>query len=285
MALLRSIGTTLEMIKWEHSFLTLPFGLTGAVLAARGIPSAWTLLWICVALVAGRSAAMAFNRLADADIDAANPRTRTRALPAGKLSRQFVAGFVAVASALLVFAAWQLNPLALRLSPVALAIIFLYSYSKRFTRWSHVALGFAMGIAPAAAWVAVRGSLDPRILILTAAVLFWGAGFDILYGCQDYEFDRSAQVYSVPKAFGIRNALWVARLFHVITFALLVWMVLAFGLGKIAIAGVVMVGLLLVYEHSLVRHDDLSRLNAAFFTMNGFISMGFLFFIAADFLL
>ena len=285
MALLRSIGTTLEMIKWEHSFLTLPFGLTGAVLAARGIPSAWTLLWICVALVAGRSAAMAFNRLADADIDAANPRTRTRALPAGKLSRQFVAGFVAVTSALLVFAAWQLNPLALRLSPVALAIIFLYSYSKRFTRWSHVALGFAMGIAPAAAWVAVRGSLDPRILILTAAVLFWGAGFDILYGCQDYEFDRSAQVYSVPKAFGIRNALWVARLFHVITFALLVWMVLAFGLGKIAIAGVVMVGLLLVYEHSLVRHDNLSRLNAAFFTMNGFISMGFLFFIAADFLL
>ena len=192
---------------------------------------------------------------------------------------------MAVTSALLVFAAWQLNPLAFRLSPVALAIIFLYSYSKRFTRWSHVALGFAMGIAPAAAWVAVRGSLDPRILILTAAVLFWGAGFDILYGCQDYEFDRSAQVYSVPKAFGIRNALWVARLFHVITFALLVWMVLAFGLGKIAIAGVVMVGLLLVYEHSLVRHDDLSRLNAAFFTMNGFISMGFLFFIAADFLL
>ena len=285
MPLLRSIGATLEMIKWEHSFLTLPFGLTGAVLAARGIPSAWTLFWICVALVAGRSAAMAFNRLADADIDAANPRTRTRALPAGKLSRQFVGGFVAVTSSLLVFAAWQLNPLAFRLSPVALAIIFLYSYSKRFTRWSHVALGFAMGIAPAAAWVAVRGSLDPRILILTAAVLFWGAGFDILYGCQDYEFDRSAQVYSVPKAFGIRNALWVARLFHVITFALLVWMVLAFGLGKIAIAGVVMVGLLLVYEHSLVRHDDLSRLNAAFFTMNGFISMGFLFFIAADFLL
>ncbi len=273
------------MIKWEHSFLTLPFGLTGAVLAARGIPSAWTLFWICVALVAARSAAMAFNRLADADIDAANPRTRTRALPAGKLSRQFVAGFVAVTSALLVFAAWQLNPLAFRLSPVALAIVFLYSYSKRVTRWSHVALGLAMGIAPAAAWIAVRGSLDPRILILTAAVVFWGAGFDILYGCQDYEFDRSAQVYSIPKAFGIRNALRLARVFHVVTFALLVWMVLAFGLGKIAMAGVLIVGLLLMYEHSLVRYDDLSRLNAAFFTMNGFISMGFLFFIAADFLL
>ncbi len=284
MPLLRSIGTTLEMIKWEHSFLTLPFGLTGAVLAAGGIPPARTLFWICVALVAARSAAMAFNRLADANIDAANPRTRMRALPAGKLSRQFVAGFVVVTSAILVFAAWQLNPLAFRLSPVALGIVFLYSYTKRFTRWSHLALGLAMGIAPAAAWVAVRGSLDPRILILTAGVVFWGAGFDILYGCQDYEFDRSAQVYSVPKAFGIRNALRVARLFHVITFALLVWMVLAFGLGKIAIAGVLMVGLLLIYEHSLVRHDDLSRLNAAFFTMNGFISMGFLFFIAADFL-
>jgi 4-hydroxybenzoate polyprenyltransferase len=284
MPLLRSIGTTLEMIKWEHSFLTLPFGLTGAVLAARGIPSGRTLLWICIALVAGRSAAMAFNRLADANIDAANPRTRTRALPAGKLSREFVGGFVIVTSAVLIFAAWQLNPLAFRLSPVALVIIFLYSYTKRFTRWSHVALGLAMGIAPAAAWVAVRGSLDPRILLLTAAVIFWGAGFDILYGCQDYEFDRSVNVYSVPKAFGIKNALLVARLFHIVTFALLVWMAVAFGLGKIAMAGVILVGLLLVYEHSLVKHDDLRRLNAAFFTMNGFISMGFLFFIAADFL-
>jgi len=285
MPLFRSIGTTLEMIKWEHSFLTLPFGLTGAVLAARGIPSGRTLLWICVALVAGRSAAMAFNRLADANIDAANPRTKMRALPAGKLSREFVIGFVLVMSAILIFAAWQLNPLAFRLSPLALAIIFLYSYTKRFTRWSHVALGVAMGVAPAAAWVAVRGSFDPRILLLTAAVVFWGAGFDILYGCQDYEFDRSAGVYSVPEAFGIRNALLIARLFHVITFGLLVWMVLAFGLGKIAMAGVIIVGVLLIYEHSLVRHDDLSRVNAAFFTMNGFISMGFLFFIAADFLL
>ncbi len=285
MTLFRSIGTTLEMIKWEHSFLTLPFGLTGAVLAAQGIPPVRTLLWICVALIAGRSAAMAFNRLVDAHIDAANPRTKTRALPAGKLSREFVAGFVVVTSAILIFAAWQLNPLAFRLSPAALAIVFLYSYTKRFTRWSHVALGLAMGIAPAAAWIAVRGSLDPRILLLTAAVIFWGAGFDILYGCQDYEFDCSANVYSAPKAFGIRNALRLARLFHVITFALLVWMALAFGLGKIALAGVLLVGLLLIYEHSLVKHDDLRRLNAAFFTMNGFISMGFLLFIAADFVL
>ncbi len=279
---MRSVGTTLEMIKWEHSVLTLPFGLTGAVLAARGIPSLHTSIWIVVALVAGRSAAMAFNRLVDASIDAANPRTRVRALPAGKLSKSFVSWFVAVASAILIFAAYQLNPLAFYLSPVALAIILLYSFSKRFTRWSHVVLGLAMGMAPAAAWVAVRGSLDPRILILTAAVVFWGAGFDILYSCQDFEHDCSADVYSVPKAFGIRTALSIARLFHVITVLLLTWMVVAFGLGRLASAGVAFVALLLIYEHSLVKHDDLTRVNAAFFTMNGLISMAFLFFIAGD---
>ncbi len=282
MALLRSVGTTLEMIKWEHSVLTLPFGLTGAVLAARGIPSLHTSIWIIVALVAGRSAAMAFNRLVDASIDAANPRTRVRALPSGKLSKSFVSWFVVVASAILIFAAYQLNPLAFYLSPVALAIILLYSFSKRFTRWAHIVLGLAMGTAPAAAWIAVRGSLDPRILILAAAVVFWGAGFDILYSCQDFDFDRSADVYSVPKAFGIRTSLNIARLFHVITVLLLTWMVVAFGLGKIASAGVVFVVLLLIYEHSLVKHDDLSGVNAAFFTMNGLVSMAFLFFIAGD---
>jgi 4-hydroxybenzoate polyprenyltransferase len=288
-AILRSIfhntGTTLEMIKWEHSVLTLPFGLTGAVLAARGIPNLHTSIWIIVALVSARSAAMAFNRLVDADIDAENPRTKIRALPAGKLSKQFVLGFVIVTSAILIFAAWQLNPLAFFLSPLALAIVFFYSFTKRFTRWAHVILGLSMGIAPAAAWIAVRGSFDPRILLLTGAVVFWGAGFDILYSCQDYEFDREAGVYSVPKAFGIPNALIIARLFHVVTVLLLAWMVVAFGLGKIAMIGVVLVTLLLVYEHSLVKHDDLSRVNAAFFTMNGFISMGFLIFIAADLML
>ena len=273
------------MIKWEHSVLTLPFGLTGAVLAARGIPDLHTCIWIIVALVAARSAAMSFNRLADASIDAANPRTKIRALPAGKLSRSFVAWFVVTTSAVFIFSAYELNPLAFDLSPVALGIVFLYSFTKRFTRWSHVVLGLAMGIAPAAAWVAVRGSLDPRILILTAAVVFWGAGFDILYACQDYEHDCSTNVYSVPKAFGIRSALLIARAFHVVTVLLLVWMTMAFGLGKIAIAGVVFVALLLIYEHSLVKHDDLSRVNAAFFTMNGLISMAFLFFIAGDLLL
>ena len=273
------------MIKWEHSVLTLPFGLTGAVLAARGVPNLHTSVWIIVALVAARSAAMAFNRLADATIDAANPRTRIRALPAGKLSKSFVAWFVVVTSAVLMLAAYQLNPLAFYLSPVALAIVFLYSFTKRFTRWSHLVLGLAMGTAPVAAWIAVRGSLDPRILILTTAVVFWGAGFDILYSCQDYEFDCSTDVYSVPKAFGIRGSLNIARLFHVITVLLLAWMVFAFGLGKVAVAGVAFVALLLIYEHSLVKHNDLSRVNAAFFTMNGLVSMAFLFFIAGDFLL
>lgn len=273
------------MIKWEHSVLTLPFGLTGAVLAARGIPNLHTSVWIILALVAARSAAMAFNRLVDVEIDAENPRTKIRALPAGKLSRQFVLGFVVVTSAILIFAAWQLNPLAFYLSPLALAIVFFYSFTKRFTRWAHVVLGVAMGIAPAAAWIAVRGSFDPRILLLAGAVVFWGAGFDILYSCQDYEFDHSFGVYSIPRAFGIRKALWIARGFHVLTVALLAAMVVAFGLGKIAMLGVGLVSLLLVYEHSLVKHDDLSRVNVAFFTMNGFISMGFLLFIAADVML
>jgi 4-hydroxybenzoate polyprenyltransferase len=227
---------------------------------------------------------MAFNRLADHFIDADNPRTATRALPAGTLSRQFVIWFILVSAAILVFAAAQLSPLALYLSPIALAVVMLYSYTKRFTRWAHLVLGLAMGIAPAAAWVALRNNLDPRILILTAAVMFWGGGFDILYSCQDYDYDVRAGLHSVPRFFGIQRALLLARVFHVAVVVLLVWLVLAFGLGKIAIAGVVLTAALLAYEHSLVHHDDLSRLNAAFFTTNGFISVLFLLFITADLL-
>jgi 4-hydroxybenzoate polyprenyltransferase len=236
-------------------------------------------------MVAARSAAMAFNRLADAAIDAANPRTRTRALPAGHLSPAFVATFILVSSAVFILAAAQLNRLALWLSPVALAILLLYSYTKRFTRWSHLALGFALGIAPSAAWIAVRGSLDPRILLLTAAVTFWVAGFDVLYACQDFQFDRDAGLHSIPRHIGIHRALWVARLFHAIMLLLLIALVPAFSLGKPAIAGIVAVSALLLYEHSLVKPDDLSKLNAAFFTMNGVISVLFALFIAADLLL
>ena len=282
MPVLHNLRVTLEMIKWEHSVFVLPFALCGAILAANGLPSAHALAWIIVAMVTARSAAMAFNRLADASIDAANPRTRTRALPTGTLSPAFVATFVVVSCALFVVAASQLNRLSFVLSPIALAMVLLYSYTKRFTRWSHLVLGFAMGIAPSAAWIAVRGSLDPRILLLTAAVTFWGGGFDVLYACQDYEFDRETGLHSIPRYFGIGKSLWIARAFHILMLLLLISLVGAFGLGKLAIAGVVAVGLLLAYEHSLVSDHDLSKLNAAFFTMNGVISVVFFIFLAAD---
>jgi 4-hydroxybenzoate polyprenyltransferase len=282
---LHNLRITLEMIKWEHSVFALPFALCGAMLAANGLPSTHQLAWIIVAMISARSAAMAFNRLADAQIDAANPRTQTRALPAGTLTPGFVALFVTVSCAIFVLAASQLNRLTLALSPVALAVVLLYSYTKRFTRWSHLVLGFALGIAPSAAWIAVRGSFDPRILLLTAAVTFWVGGFDVLYACQDYEFDRESGLHSLPRFFGIQKALWIARLFHLMMLFLLIALVPAFGLGKLAVAGVVAVALLLSYEHSLVSPRDLSKLNAAFFTMNGVIAVVFFAFVAADRLL
>ena len=284
MPVLHNLRVTLEMIKWEHSIFALPFALCGAMLAAGGLPTVHQLAWIIVAMVAARSAAMAFNRWADASIDAANPRTSTRALPAGHLSPAFVVTFVIVSSLVFILAASQLNRLALLLSPVALAVLLLYSYTKRVTRWSHLVLGFALGIAPAAAWIAVRGSLDPRILLLTAAVTFWVGGFDVLYACQDFDFDREAGLHSVPRYFGVRAALWIARAFHLIMVGLLVGLFIVFGLGKLTAAGIVAVILLLAYEHSLVKSYNLSKLNAAFFTMNGVISVLFFVFVAADLL-
>ena len=285
MPILRNLRVTLEMIKWEHSIFALPFALCGAMLAASGLPSAHQLIWIVIAMLAARSAAMAFNRLADAAIDAANPRTRTRAIPAGDLSSTFVGTFVIVSCAIFILAASQLNRLTLWLSPIALAVLLLYSYTKRFTRLSHLVLGFALGIAPSAAWIAVRGSLDRRILLLTAAVTFWVAGFDILYACQDFEFDRNAELHSIPRHIGIPAALWISRVFHLVMLIFLAALLPAFALGKLALAGVIAVMLLLLYEHSLVRPDDLSKLNAAFFTMNGVISVVFALFVAADILL
>ena len=282
MPILHNLRVTLEMIKWEHSIFALPFALCGAMLAADGLPSTHQLVWIVVAMIAARSAAMAFNRWADATIDAANPRTSTRALPSGQLSPAFVATFVVGSSAIFVLAASRLNRLTLWLSPLALAVLLLYSYTKRVTRWSHLILGFALGIAPAAAWIAVRGALDPRILLLTAAVTFWVGGFDVLYACQDYDFDRQAGLHSVPRYFGIRAALWMARVFHLLMVGLLIALLSVFGMGKVAAVGVLAVVLLLLYEHSLVRPNDLSKLNAAFFTMNGVISVVFLVFVAAD---
>ena len=271
----RSIGTTLEMIRWEHSVFALPFALTGAMLAAGGIPPMRTLGWILLAMVSARSAAMAFNRLADANLDAANPRTASRAIPAGLLSRSFVGWFTAAACAVFLLASWRLNRLTLLLAPVALAVVLGYSLTKRFTRWSHLVLGLALGIAPSAAWIAVRGSLDSRIVVLTAAVLLWVAGFDILYACQDFEHDCKAGLNSIPQAFGMPAAFWLARVFHTGMLLLLLWLCVLFGLGGIAYAGVALVAGLLLYEHMIVSPRDLSRMNAAFFTMNGVIAFVF----------
>jgi 4-hydroxybenzoate polyprenyltransferase len=233
-------------------------------------------------MVGARSAAMAFNRLIDAGIDARNPRTRMRHLPAGVLSRGFTWGFVAASALVFLFAARQLNALCFRLAPLALAIVFFYSFTKRFTSFSHLLLGFALGVAPAAAWIAVRGSLEPRILWLTAAVTFWTAGFDVIYACQDFEFDSVEGLFSLPRRLGIAGALRVARLFHVLMVACLLALVYTLGLGALAVAGVAAVTGLLIYEHSLVKPDDLSRVDAAFFTMNGYVSMLFFVFWAAD---
>jgi 4-hydroxybenzoate polyprenyltransferase len=284
LGLFRKIGTTLEMIKWEHSIFVLPFAMTGAMLAAGGWPSAGRLLWIIVCMVSARSAAMAFNRWADAGIDAANPRTANRAIPAGLLSRGFVGGFTLIMATVFVISASRLNYLTLLLSPLALAVVMGYSYTKRFTRWSHLFLGLAMGIAPSAAWIAVRGRLDPRILLLTAAVLFWGAGFDVLYACQDFEHDRQVGLNSIPAAIGIPAAFWVSNVMHATALGFIVLLVKVFALGAAAWVGVAVVAGLLLYEHLIVSPRDLRRLNAAFFTMNGVIAILFFVFVATDLL-
>jgi 4-hydroxybenzoate polyprenyltransferase len=275
------IRIVLEMIKFEHSVFALPFALVGALLAARvggGLPTWRQIWWIIVAMVGARSAAMTINRIADIEYDRRNPRTASRALPKGELSVGFAWAFTVVASAVLILAAWQLNPLALKLSPVALAILFFYSYTKRFTAWSHFVLGFCLGISPAAAWIAIRGSLDARMLILCAAVTLWVGGFDVLYACQDVEFDKSAGLHSIPKKFGIARALRVARMMHVAMVALLAWLAWSFQLPWPAWAGIAVVAALLAYEHSLVKPNDLSKMNAAFFAVNGYISLLFLLF-------
>ena len=284
---LKRVRLTLDMIKFEHSVFALPFALTGALLAWRdaGFPRdlLWArLAWIVLAMVAARSVAMAFNRVLDADIDARNPRTQSRHLPAGLLSSKFAWGFIVFWTAVFFLAAGALNPLCLRLAPLALAIVMFYSFTKRFTSLAHVVLGFSLGIAPAAAWIAMRGSLDSRILWLTAAVTLWTAGFDIIYACQDYAFDVQSGLYSIPRRLGIAKALWIARILHLGMLACLVALVTSFGLGTVADAGIVAVAGLLLWEHRLVRADDLSRIDAAFFTMNGYVSVIFFVFWATD---
>jgi 4-hydroxybenzoate polyprenyltransferase len=280
--LLHSTRTTLEMIKWEHSVFALPFALTGAVLAAGGWPRLPVLGWIIVCMVGARSAAMAFNRLVDADLDAANPRTKMRAIPAGQLSQGFVLAFTIVSAAVFLLGAAMLNRLTLVLAPVALAVVLVYSYMKRVTRWSHLVLGLALGIAPTAAWIAVRGTFSWKSALLTAIVVLWVGGFDVLYACQDFEHDRSVGLFSVPAAFGMDAAFWIARAMHLGVVALLFVMVQVFGLGAIALVGMCMVTALLAYEHSIVGPKDIRRMNAAFFTLNGTISVVFFLSVAAD---
>jgi len=286
----KRVRLTLEMIKFEHSVFALPFALTGAMLAARdsGMNLAtlrWKLTWIVVAMVGARSAAMAFNRVVDAEIDARNPRTRMRHIPAGILSAAFGWGFVAVSGLVFLYAARELNALCFQLAPVALGVIFLYSFTKRFTAFSHLVLGLALGIAPAAAWIAVRGALDVHILWLTAAVMFWTAGFDIIYSCQDYEFDVAESLFSLPRRIGVARALRVSQLLHVLMILCLLALARDLELGWLSVVGIAAVALLLIYEHSLVKPNDLSRVNAAFFTMNGWVSVLFFVFWAADVLL
>lgn len=270
---------TLEMIKIEHTLFALPFAFLGAALAAREIPpqpiSFWLtkLVWITVAMVGARSAAMTFNRIADRKIDAANPRTANRALPAGLLDVRFAFIFAILSSALFLIAASQLNRLTLILSPIALASVLLYSYTKRFTFLSHLILGWCLSIAPSGAWIAIQGRLTLVPLLLSLSMMLWTAGFDVLYACQDYDFDRHTGLHSIPRRFGIARALWIARGIHGLMFISLVAFFLTANLGWLGLVGVVATGMLLIYQHSIVKPDDLSRLNAAFFTTNAFVSV------------
>ena len=266
--------TTLEMIKFEHTLFALPFAFLGAILAADGLPSAWQIVWITVAMFGARSAAMTFNRIIDIDFDAANPRTANRELPSGKLSIGFAWAFLFVSISIFLLASYLLNWLTFALSPVALLSVLGYSYAKRYTAFAHLLLGWALSISPTAAWIAVRGSIDSEVPILLSLVVFmWTAGFDVMYACQDYEFDKKAGLRSIPARFGIKNSLWIARLFHLQAFIALVLLYLLTELGWPALAGVLLVGALLVYQHTLVSAKNLSRMNAAFFTTNAFVSV------------
>jgi 4-hydroxybenzoate polyprenyltransferase len=279
---MRKIVVFLEMIKFSHTVFALPFALTGALLAAGGLPSGRQILWIILAMAGARTAAMGLNRLIDAEIDARNPRTAGRAIPAGLIGKGVTLAFIIAATALMLLAAGMLNPLCLKLSPVALFFLVLYSYCKRFTSLAHVVLGICLGAAPIGAWVAIRGGIDPPALILGGVVLFWVAGFDILYALQDLEFDRVAGLHSIPVVLGIPGSLWAARLFHLVMLALLVWLSAIMGLGGFFMAGILAAGAMLLYEHWLLRNGNLEKLDAAFFNMNGYISIAILLFTAAD---
>ena len=261
------------MIKFEHTVFALPFAIMSAFIASGGVPPLPKLGWILVAMVGARSCAMAFNRLADAEIDGENPRTAMRAIPAGLITKAAVWVFTLVSAALLVIAAWRLNPLAFALSPVALAVIMLYSYTKRFTSLSHFWLGLALSISPVGAWIAIKGQFDWTPIVLCSVVLLWTAGFDIIYACQDITFDKKHQLHSIPARIGIRWALWLSSILHVIAVLLLFCIPLLTELGVFYYIGVGIVVCIFIYEHAIVKPNDLSRVNLAFFTLNGTISL------------
>ena len=273
MSLIKKTADYLRLIKFSHSVFALPFAFTAALIAAEGIPSLWQILWITVAMVGGRTGAMGMNRIIDRKIDALNPRTRNRELPRGVIKTGEAFLFTTVAFALLVLAAYMLNPLCFKISPLVLVVLFIYSYTKRFTWLSHIVLGSALSLAPLGAWIAVRGTFSFEILPLCFAVMLWVAGFDVLYGLQDIDFDKTHGLYSIPSRFGIKKSLWIARLFHLITVVLLLYLVPLFSLNVVYLLGVLIVSALMVYEHSLVKPTDLSKLDMAFFNMNGYISI------------
>lgn len=291
MSVAQRLKITLEMIKIEHTLFALPFAFLGATLAASSLPSQpasfWIskFLWITVAMIGARSAAMTFNRIADRRIDAENPRTAGRALPAGHLDLNFAWAFTIAASVVFLFAAARLNFLTLILSPIALASIFLYSFTKRFTSLSHFVLGWCLAIAPSGAWLAIQGKLEATPLLLSLSVMLWTAGFDVLYACQDYDFDRQSGLHSIPSKLGIGRALWVARGIHLLMFTVLILFFLSAKLGGVGLAGVIATGALLFYQHSIVKANDLSRMNAAFFTTNALVSVILFITIAGDVLL
>ncbi len=282
---MRKLKIILEMIKFEHTVFALPFAIMSAFIAAEGLPPLTKLGWILVAMVGARSCAMAFNRLADAEIDSQNPRTATRAIPAGLITKGAVWFFTLVSAGLLVCAAWRLNPLAFALSPVALAVIMGYSFTKRFTALSHLWLGLALSISPVGAWIAIKGQFDWTPIILCCVVLLWTAGFDIIYACQDVNFDRKHGLHSIPARIGIRWALWVSSALHVIAVLLLFGIPLLTELGLFYYIGVGIVVLIFIYEHAIVKPNDLSRVNLAFFTLNGMISLVLMALSIADILL
>ena len=270
----QKLKTTLAMIKFEHTLFALPFAFLGAVLAANGLPTIWQIVWITVAMFGARSAAMSFNRIIDRKFDAENPRTANRELPSGKLSVKFAWMFFVASVALFLLAAYSLNWLTFALSPVALISILGYSYAKRFTAWAHLILGWALAISPTAAWIAVRGAIGSEVpILLSLLVMMWTAGFDVMYACQDFEFDRKAGLRSIPARFGIKNSLMIARLFHAQAFIVLLLLYLVTELGWLALVGVLAVGALMIYQHTLVKPNDLSRMNAAFFTTNAMVSV------------